>query len=542
MTAAPLAARKRDGMTPRYRAMLAAAWLALAATPLNAGTSAQAVPAAQDGEVFYHVFMRSFRDANGDRQGDLKGLTEKLGYVRDLGMTAILLTPLQPSPYYHNYFATEFRAIDPDFGTMDDYFAFVRAAHAHGLKVYLDQEFQYVAEGHRWLTESRGRPNAPFGDHILWNRPGHQEPEPFLKQPAWQGYDGNYIGIAMVDMRQPAVKRYFRDFMLYWIDPHGDGSLRDGVDGYRIDHMMDDLDHKGRLTNLFADFWAPIFRAVRQRNPKVRIVAEQADWGYGEDWLKRGGVDKVFAFPLRGALTKLDKRKIMAAARDTEARTPPGKSQIVFVENHDVDRFASLVKSDRGRLRAGAALNVLLRGEPLIYYGQELGMRGRPRGNGMSDATHIPLREAFRWDADVEAPGSAIWYKGRGDQWWWTDAYNRSGDGVSLDAQRDDPASLYNWYRRLLAFRAARAEVRQGAQRLLCDDASSVLCVERTADGARTLILVNLGEALAPLPADAVRAGRGLRPALDSGVAGAADATLAPMEVRVLATPQTRRD
>src|SRR5690606_25691271 len=154
---------------------------------------------------------------------------------------------------------------------------------------------------------------------------------------------------------------------LFWTDPHGDGSLRDGVDGFRIDHMMDDLDHKGRLTNLFADFWAPIIAAVKARNPKVRIVAEQADWGYGEAWLVRGNADLVFAFPLRGALTKLDREEMLAAIRETRARTPAGKGQIVFLENHDTDRSMTLLGNDPARARVAAAFSILLKGEPLIY-------------------------------------------------------------------------------------------------------------------------------------------------------------------------------
>lgn len=510
----------------------AALTLAPSAATVRAPERPATARAAAGEEVFYHIFMRSFRDSNGDRQGDLRGLIDSLDYLTSLGVTSILLTPLQPSPFYHNYFATDFEGIDPGFGTMEDYFAFVRAAHARGLKVYLDQEIQYVAEGHPWWTGARGNPSSPDSGKILWNRPGNQDPEPFLNQPAWEGFDGRHIGIAMVDMRRPEVKRYFEQLFLYWIDPHGDGSLRDGVDGFRIDHMMDDLDNKGRLTNLFADFWDPIFGAVRTRNPAARIMAEQADWGYGDDWLTRGNADLVFAFPLRGALTKLDKRDIVTALRETEKRTPAGKGQILFLENHDTDRFMTLVDGDPGRARIGAALNLLLRGEPLLYYGQELGMRGRTRTEGLTDANHIPLREAFRWKRDLEAPGSAIWYAG--DKPWWTDRYSRTGDGVSVEEQTKRPGSLLNWYRALLALRARRAELRTGTQRLWCDDDSKLLCIERELGQAKSLILVNLGPspARARLPDDI---GTGWTDLLRAGDAvDPAALTLAPMEVRVL--------
>jgi glycosidase len=518
-------------------ARIAFAALALAAaSPVMAKPSdppALTAEAMRD-EVIYHIFVRSFRDGNGDGIGDLKGMTDKLGYLKALGVTSLMLTPLQPSPYYHNYFATDFEGIDPAYGTMNDYFAFVRAAKAHGLKVYLDQEIQYVAEGHPWLSESRGKPGSRFSRHILYDRPKtNEEPQPFLKQPAWPGYDGKWIGISMVDMRTPAVKRYFEKLFLHWIDPHGDGSLRDGVDGFRIDHMMDDLDHKNRLTNLFADFWTPIFRAVKARNPAARILAEQADWGYGDDWLTRGNADLVFAFPLRGALTKLDKRETLKALRTMDAKTPAAKGQILFLENHDTDRFMSEVRDEPHKARIGAAMTLLLRGTPLVYYGQELGMRGRVDETARSDAAHIPLREAFRWDSDLAASGSAIWYKGERPSW--LNRYNRSDDGVSLQEQHERPDSLYVYYRKLLALRAARPELRQGSQRILCDDASPALCLLRELGDARTLILANTGADATRLALPAL--GGGWRDLLDGNeVADPAALTLAPYEVRILGT------
>jgi len=509
------------------RDLVAAACLAMAPAPAFAATQPDHAAQAAEPEVFYHIFMRSFRDSNGDRAGDLKGITEKLDYLKELGVTSALLTPLQPSPFYHNYFATDFAAIDPAFGTMEDYFAFVRAAHARGLKVYLDQEIQYVAERHPWLTQPQYR------SYILRKWPG-KEPEPFLNQAKWLGYDGRYIGIAMVDMRQERVKRYFEKLMLYWVDPHGDGSLRDGVDGFRIDHMMDDLDNKKRLTNLFADFWTPLFRSLKARNPKFRILAEQSDWGYGEDWLRRGDADVAFAFPLRGALGKLDKEEIVTAIRETERKTPAGKSQIIFLENHDTDRSMTLAGDSPAKARVGAALNVLLRGEPLIYYGQEIGMRGRTRPSNMSDSTHIPLREAFRWTADLKAPGSAIWYQG--DQPWWTERYNRSKDGVSVEEQDRDPGSLLNWYRRLLDLRAERPELRTGAQHILCESSAEVLCVLREQGASRTLILVNLGSSAgsAPLPAELVQTQ--WIDLLGGASVDLGSLSLAPIQVRVIGT------
>jgi len=518
--------------------------LAACLSAVGGATARAAAPATapMDGQVFYQIFFRSFRDADGDRIGDLKGLTAKLGYIKRLGATTLLLTPLQPSPYYHNYFATAFQAIDPAYGTMADYFAFVRAAHAMGLKIYLDEEFQYVAEGHPWWRTSICKPHAKYAGYLLWRDAKHCMASPFLGKATWASYTGKSYGIAMVNLENPAVKAYFQRLLLFWADPRGDGSGRDGVDGFRLDHMMDDLDHKGLDAHLFANFWTPIIRALKARRPGLGILAEQADWGFGSDWFARGHVDMVFAFPLRGALVSLDKPAIVEAIHATDAATPPGKTQVVFLENHDLDRSMSIFHDDPAKARAAAAIELMLKGNPLIYYGQELGMRGiQPKNVGTSggipltDGVGIPSREAFRWRAELRAPGSAIWY--RGSKPWWPDRYNRSHDGVSLEEEKAHPGSLYHWYRKLLALRRTRPEISGGSQRILCDDASAVLCLLRQQGARRTLLLVNLGKADArPSLGPELAGGTAWTDLLDGGPAAPLDAVLHPMQVRIVGT------
>jgi alpha-amylase len=508
--------------------------LALSMALLGAPLAPAAMPprARPSHEIFYQIFVRSFRDSNGDRIGDLRGITAKLGYLQHLGITSILLTPLQPSPFYHNYFASRFTGIDPAYGTMADYFAFVHAAHELGLKVYLDEEFQYVAQGNPWWRRARAHPYGRYGNDLLWRNRARGIAEPFLNRAKWQDYDGRSIGIAMVNLNDPAVRRYFRRLLLFWADPPGHPG--DGVDGFRIDHMMDNLDHQGLETHLFSRFWAPLFRALKARRAHLRILAEQAGWGYGHRWLTRGHADMVFAFPLRAALVSLRKRRIVEAIRATAAATPPGKAQVLLLENQDTDRYMSAVGDSMARARAGAAIELVLKGEPLIYYGQELGMRGRVIAHDLNDEAQIPAREAFRWRNNLLAPGSAIWY--RSDPRVWQHRYNRSDDGVSLQAERANPQSLYHWYRKLIALHRSRPELNGGQEQLVCPRDPRVLCVLRREGAQRTLLEVNLGHT--------VRRPRIERSAL-SGVhwsdllhGGSAHphAPLRPLEVRILGT------
>lgn len=447
-------------------------------------------------EVFYQIFVRSFRDSNGDRIGDLRGIQGKLGYLQDLGATSILLTPINPSPFYHNYFASSFEGVDSDYGDLDSYGKLVNAIHARGMKLYLDQEIQYTAEDHPWLRQSLGQPASEYSRFILYNGPGNTQPESgFYGNTEAPMYTGEKVGIISVNLLDAGVQRYFQKLFISLVDPDNDGRFDDGVDGFRIDHMMDDLDLKGKLKDLFARFWAPIFAQVRAANPRIKIIAEQFDWGFGEDFLTRGGADMVFAFPLRNAIVSLKRDSIAGAITQTLSRTPSGKGQILFIENHDMNRFASEVGGDVRKERIGAALNVLLEGTPLIYYGQEIGMKGKQFKAWGTDANDIPVREAFEWTRKGDSPGSATWYRDTGA--WWTDRYAKDGDGISVEEEERDSTSLLSFYRRLLALRRERPELRSGEQRIMETNRADVLAVLRSSAGQASLLLVNLADTAA---------------------------------------------
>jgi len=465
------------------RAALAAALLACAAPVSATGL---------DHEVFYQIFTRSMRDSNGDRQGDLKGIEESLPYLQRLGVTSILLTPIYPSDFYHNYFASDFEGVDPEFGTMDDYRSLVRAIHARGMKLYLDQEFQYVAYDHPWFKSALGNPKSPYSDFLIFHGPNNTKPEegPFGITIAKRFPDAE-TGITTVNMASPKVRAWATDYLLRWVDPNGDGDFSDGVDGFRLDHMMDDLDNKHILTGLFDSFWKPVFAKLKARNPKLHLIAGKPPWGDGGDFLRRGHVDAAFAFPLVTAIRSFDKAKIVAAINQLEKAIPAGKHELVFIENHDMQRIASDPGITPEKLRTAATLAMLLKGTPLIYYGQELGMRGAPRPEYKSDEKDIGDREAFEWSATVEAPGQANWYKG--PKSYWTERFARDGDGVSVAEEDGDPGSLLNHYRKLLDMRAAHPALRSDEQRVI-PTGDRLLVVERGHGADRIILIANLSD------------------------------------------------
>lgn len=456
------------------------------------------------GEIIYHVFLRSFYDGNGDLNGDLNGLREKLDYIRQLGATAILVTPVCASAYYHNYFADDFEKIDPSYGTMTDWLGLVGAIHAHGMKIYLDVEIQYVTDRQIWYKDSYENPKSPYSDYIIYNGPGNTRPEPIIYNiSTLKGYNDSTREVATVNLYSKNVLAYFYKLFRYWMDPGGNGNFSDGVDGFRIDHMMDNLDNKNILPHLFSRFWCPLITKLKKVNPRLVVIAEQANWAsFGDEYFKDGCVDRVFAFNLQQAIVSFNKERIAAMADSTFGHTPPGKEQIVFIENHDMERFASAVDQNPGKLRVGAVLNLFTGGIPSIYYGQELGMYGKGGFGrfGNTDGNDIPQREAFEWYKEDTGRGMALWYRNTGP--WWDSTNLKPADGISLEEEKADPNSLWNFYREMIRLRQAHPAFASGAYRELKNDNEHVISFLRYLPGRSGIVVVNLSDQVQKVTAD----------------------------------------
>lgn len=448
---------------------------------------------AAKGEIIYHVFQRSFYDSNRDLHGDLNGVRMKLDYLQELGVTSILLLPLYESVYYHNYFAVDFKKIDPEFGTLDDYFNLVKEVHRRGMKIYMDMETQYVTEDQLWWKDSYSNPKSKYSDYILYNDSANTQPESIIfNLSELPGYNGMRKKVGTANLDSKGYQEYNFHLFKYFVDPNNDGKFDDGVDGFRLDHMMDDLDFKGRLTNLFAKFWSPLVKKLKQINPQLCIMAEQAVWAsFGSEYFQKGNVDRVFAFRLREAIASFDKNMIASIADSTFNLTPPEKQQIVFIENHDMQRFASAVDQDLAKEKIGAALNLLIGGVPSIYYGQELGMFGKNgfAKFGMTDANDIPIREAFEWYKTDEGKGMALWYKNTGP--WWDSTNLKPNDGVSLEEERSDSNSLFNFYTKITRLRQSNPALVRGTYQTLSNNSDKVFSFLRREKDA-VCVAINL--------------------------------------------------
>ena len=445
-------------------------------------------------EVIYHVFQRSFYDSNGDSHGDLKGLQQKLDYLQELGVNSILLLPLYESVYYHNYYTGDFEKIDSTFGSMKDYLSLVKEIHQRGMKIYMDMETQYVTEDHPWYKSAVGDTASPYRDYILFEDEAHTKPATFVFDlRGWTGYDGVYKKIVTVNLKNKDVLDYNIKLYSFWVDPNKDGKFDDGVDGFRFDHMMDTLDKKKELQGLFRDFWLPLVSTLQRINPAIRNVAEQADWAsWGQEYILDGVADRIFSFKLMGAIRSFDKTQLESKTDSAFSIFPNNNQTVIFIENHDLPRFSSQVNKDPARLKIGAALNLLLGGTASIYYGQELGMYGNGAWGkwGMNDGNEIPMREAFEWYTSDTGKGMANWYKDTGI--WWDSTNLKPNDGISLEEQRGDSQSVFNFYKKMIRIRKQNPVVATGIYSIVANDNENVFSFKRADENDALIVAANL--------------------------------------------------
>ena len=231
--------------------------------------------------VFYEIFVRSFHDSDGDGIGDLQGLTQKLDYLNDgdpatdddLGITGIWLMPINDSPSYHGYDAVDYRAINPDYGTMADFQAFLAAAHARGIKVIIDYVMNHCSNQHPWFVAA-AQNDPTYRDYFRWSASDPGETGPW-GQDVWHwNTSGWYYGLfwsGMPDLNYdtPAVKTEMFDTATYWLDTIG-------VDGFRLDAVLYIDEDGGQLQNTpeTLQFWQDYNTHVKAVKPDVLSVGE----------------------------------------------------------------------------------------------------------------------------------------------------------------------------------------------------------------------------------------------------------------------------
>lgn len=475
--------------------------------------------------VVYQVYPRSFQDSNGDGIGDLRGLTSRLDYLADLGIDAIWISPIFPSPMVDfGYDVLNYCDIDPCFGTLADFDDLLAAAHVRNLKVILDFVTNHTSNRHPWFVESKRGRTSRKRDWYVWRdpAPGGGPPNNWISDFGgsaweWDEASGQYYLHAFLpeqpdlDWQNPDVRSAMYDVLRFWFER--------GVDGFRIDVLWHLIKAPGLPDNPPNPNYRPgmgeMYRVEQVHStdqPEVHEIAAEmrriAD-GYGDRVLigevylplerlmhyyghDGRGVHLPFNFQLVDASWNAKALRELIASY--EGALPDGAWPNWVLGNHDRPRIASRV----GEARAGIAAMLLLtlRGTPTMYYGDELGLADveipreqvrdprelREPGVGLG---RDPVRSPMPWDASVNAGFTT------GEPWLPLNADHGERNVARLDARR---GSILALYRRLLALRRQRPALAVGRIALLESLAPDVLAYERSHGDERVLVVLNFGE------------------------------------------------
>lgn len=485
--------------------------------------------------VLYQVYPRSFQDSNGDGVGDLPGIERRLPYLAELGVDALWLSPIFVSPMVDfGYDISNHTAIDPLFGSLEDFDALLAAAHVRGIKLLLDFVPNHTSDRHPWFEESRASRAAGKRDWYIW-RDGAVDggpPNNWLSEfggSAWQfdAATGQYYYHAFLsaqpdlNWRNADVRAAMHEVMRFW--------LRRGVDGFRVDviwHLIKDDQFRDNPPNPeFCDgapphrHLLPLYSADR---PEVHdvirglrgVIDEFPECVLiGEIYLPVERLAAYYGRDLSGAHLPFNfslletpwRAEAVAQAIDRYlAVLPDGGWPNWVLGNHDRPRLASRVGIEQARV--AAILLLTLRGTPTLYYGDEIGMCQVPippervrdpfeknvPGLGLGrDGCRTPMP----WDAGAFAAFSTV-------EPWLPLAEDFANANVARE--RADPSSLYHLYRRLIGLRRARPALTGGTHQAVVA-APDVLAYMREAEGDLLLVALNFGagEANMALPAGA---------------------------------------
>ncbi len=459
-----------------------------------------------NGAVFYEVFVRSFKDSDGDGKGDLRGLVEKLDYLNDgdpttdadLGVDAIWLMPVFESPSYHGYDVVDYEAIEQDYGTLADMDALLAAAHARGMKVIVDLVLNHTSSAHPWFVESAASPSSPRRDWYVWSAtdPGWGQPWNPGGQ-SWHPRNGAFYyglfwsGMPDLNYRSPAVQEEARRIAALW--------LGRGVDGFRLDAVRHLVETGPGASQSDAPETMTLLRGlyghVRAVKPEAALVGEV--WTdtatiaryYGSTVAVPGGdvLPLLFDFPLAEAVLRGvsagNAAGIAAKLAEVRQTYPRGAADAPFLTNHDQQRVATRLGSV-ARLRNAAAIYLTLPGSPFIYYGEEVGQQNGPGGN--DEWKRMPMA----WDASATGGFTT------GTPWWELSPGHTS---TNVAVQTDDAASLLSWYRWLIRARQVSSALRRGDLVLLTGGSGfqPVLAYLLAAPGETVLVAHNLTDVAA---------------------------------------------
>lgn len=499
--------------------------------------------------VVYQIWPRSFCDGNGDGIGDLWGVFSKLDYIKSLGVDAIWFSPLYPSPNADfGYDVSDYKNINPEYGDLDIFKKVLDGAHERGMRVFMDLVVNHTSDEHPWFKASRDK-NSPYRDYYFW-RPGRTSKrgkklppnnwDSLFEGGAWE-YDEQsdeyYLHIFAkkqpdLNHANPAVREEIKSIMRFWLDM--------GVDGFREDvitfiskreDLPNDLIKLPAGTGMSAYMNGPSIHEYLQEYREVADAYDCMLLGEGPrlkpetalSYLEPGELDLMFSFDHMEAdcfitdfiQRKFDLMKLKSAFSRWQEGLAGKAWNTLYLENHDHPRVISRYGSEKYRVESGkmlAACYMLQQGTPFVYQGQEIGMTNirLPRADMYNDvqlknnlrigakfmsrakllenaqkSCRDSARTPMQWSAEKFAGFSS------GQPWFYVNENYRE---VNVAAQEEDPDSLLNFYRALIAFKKSDPVAVWGDYREYSHTDKELYVYTREYRGRRLLVICSFTE------------------------------------------------
>lgn len=445
----------------------------------------------QPGGVYYEIFVRSFYDTNGDGIGDLNGVTAKLDYLKELGIGGIWLMPINASPSYHGYDTTDYYAVNPEYGTLDDLKKLLDEAHKRGIKVIMDLVVNHTSKEHPWFKEALADENSPYRSWYSFAGAENQvKADGAVGGDPWHKYGSlKYLGVfweGMPDLNfdEPKVREEMIKIGQYW--------LEQGLDGFRLDaakHIYGDFASTASTPDIQAankKWWQEFRAGMNEVNPEAYLI--------GEVWDSLTVIAPYFDQALNSAFHFDLADRLLSAAdseQDADLAFSLGRAYGVyekssggtfvdapFLSNHDQNRVMTVLNGNIDHAKMAAALLLTLPGTLFLYYGEELGMKGAKPDEY--------IREPMLWYRDPSG--------GEGQTTWEQSRHNAEAGAVSVEAQTADGQSMLSHYRTLIGWRNEVPALRDGGiAEFKLQTANAKLSVYvRATEKERVLVVHNL--------------------------------------------------
>ncbi len=437
---------------------------------------------------YYHIWVCSFNDSNGDETGDINGITEKLDYINDgdpttdtdLGLDGIWLSPMMPSDSYHKYDVDDYMAVDPEFGTLEDFDRFIAECDKRGITVILDLVLNHCGTEHEFwekaVEEVKAGNFEGYAKYYRFTASGDFPGEGYRQLGGTPGvwYEGQFSPeMPEWNLAYEGTREYFEEVAKFWLER--------GVGGFRLDavkYMTDETTDGSEFLNWF-------YTTAQKYNPDVYMVGE--NWQGNSELYDTysSGIDSQFAFSfatssgnIANAVKSGDGKTLAAQLKKFDDNSHKANENVInamFLSNHDTVRCGNYFPAGLTQQKMAAATYLLMPGNSYTYYGEEICMK-TPSANTQNDAY---FRGPMIWDSDVEP-----------DIWCTAGAYSDLPYG-GVKQQTDDENSLLSFYRQAIKVKNQNYELARGKVTEVVTFDNSAVCAFKVLYGETELLVLH---------------------------------------------------